>query len=337
MQDRIQRQPARARRDASSAAINTYIEAGVDDRPGHGHPAVHVHRPRREHRGRVRDRPVRRRAAAAGSCRKARRSRATSETTDFRGCTCRGNRRRPSSRRRSRVEHATCRAPLRRRAMSNLDADKLKVFTGRANPQLAQKICDYLQIPLGRGKTELFPDGELIVKVEEDVRGRDCFIVQPTSHPVNAHLMELFIWIDCLRRRQRQPGDGGHPVLRLRPAGPQGRGPHADHRQAGGQPARAGRRRPRGRGRPARRPGAGILRHPGRPPERRRRCSSKWFKSLKLREPRVRLAGRRQREARPGLRQHARRRDLHHRQAPQERQRDQGRAHHRRRRRTRTS
>ena len=56
------------------------------------------------------------------------------------------------------------------------DADGLKVFTGRANPQLAQKICDYLQIPLGRGRTELFPDGELIVKVEEDVRGRDCFV-----------------------------------------------------------------------------------------------------------------------------------------------------------------
>src|ERR671912_1065860 len=80
------------------------------------------------------------------------------------------------------------------------DADKLKLFTGRANPQLAQRICEYLQIPLGRGRTELFPDGELIVKVDEDVRGRDCFIVQPTSHPVNAHLMELFIWIDCLRR-----------------------------------------------------------------------------------------------------------------------------------------
>src|SRR6187549_1785817 len=84
--------------------------------------------------------------------------------------------------------------------MSKADADKIKVFTGRANPQLAQKVCDYLQIPLGRGRTELFPDGELIVKVEEDVRGRDCFIVQPTSHPVNAHLMELMIWVDCLKR-----------------------------------------------------------------------------------------------------------------------------------------
>jgi len=84
--------------------------------------------------------------------------------------------------------------------MSKLDADKLKLFTGRANPALAQLICNYLQIPLGRGRTDSFPDGELIVRVEEDVRGRDCFVVQPTCHPVNAHLMELFIWIDTLRR-----------------------------------------------------------------------------------------------------------------------------------------
>ncbi len=84
--------------------------------------------------------------------------------------------------------------------MASADADKLKVFTGRGNPQLAQHICDYLQVPMGRGRTELFPDGELIIRVEEDVRGRDCFVVQPTSHPVNAHLMELMIWIDCLRR-----------------------------------------------------------------------------------------------------------------------------------------
>src|SRR6266566_1021199 len=84
--------------------------------------------------------------------------------------------------------------------MSHLDADKLKLFTGRANSQLAQRVCEYLQIPLGRGRTELFNDGELMVKVEEDVRGRDCYIIQPTCHPVNAHLMELFIWIDTLRR-----------------------------------------------------------------------------------------------------------------------------------------
>ena len=80
------------------------------------------------------------------------------------------------------------------------DSETLKLFTGRANPLLAQKICDYLQLPMGRGRTELFPDGELIVKVEEDVRGRDCYVVQSTCDPVNAHWMELFIWVDTLRR-----------------------------------------------------------------------------------------------------------------------------------------
>jgi ribose-phosphate pyrophosphokinase len=80
------------------------------------------------------------------------------------------------------------------------DKQELRVFAGKANPGLAEKICHHLKIPMGRGHTELFPDGEVIVKVEEDVRGRDCFIVQPTCHPVNAHLMELFIWIDCLKR-----------------------------------------------------------------------------------------------------------------------------------------
>jgi len=84
--------------------------------------------------------------------------------------------------------------------MSTLDPNQLKIFTGRANPRLAQKICEYLDIPLGRGMTESFPDGELLVHVDEDVRGRDCYIIQPTCHPVNAHLMELFIWIDTLRR-----------------------------------------------------------------------------------------------------------------------------------------
>jgi ribose-phosphate pyrophosphokinase len=84
--------------------------------------------------------------------------------------------------------------------MSQVDPNKFKVFAGRSNPEVAQQICKYLGVPLGRGKTELFNDGECIVKIDEDVRGKDCFVVQSSCHPVNAHLMELFIWIDCLRR-----------------------------------------------------------------------------------------------------------------------------------------
>ena len=84
--------------------------------------------------------------------------------------------------------------------MSAADRDHMKVFAGRAGIDLARTMCDTLDVELGQGRTELFPDGELFVKVEEDVRGRDCFVVQPTSDPVNANLMELLIYIDCLRR-----------------------------------------------------------------------------------------------------------------------------------------
>jgi ribose-phosphate pyrophosphokinase len=84
--------------------------------------------------------------------------------------------------------------------MSRADRDDLKVFCGRASRELTEKICRHLDLPLGQGHTDMFPDGEIIVKLEEDVRGRDCFVVQSTYHPVNAHLMELLIFIDCLKR-----------------------------------------------------------------------------------------------------------------------------------------
>jgi ribose-phosphate pyrophosphokinase len=84
--------------------------------------------------------------------------------------------------------------------MSSIDSKHLKVFSGRASIDLAGGMCEFLEIPLAQGRTEPFPDGELMVKVDEDVRGRDCYVVQSTCDPVNAHLMELLIYIDCLRR-----------------------------------------------------------------------------------------------------------------------------------------
>jgi ribose-phosphate pyrophosphokinase len=84
--------------------------------------------------------------------------------------------------------------------MSHADRDHLKIFAGRAGRALAEAMCEHLDLPLANGLTETFPDGELIVKVDEDVRGRDCFVVQSTCEPVNEHLMELLIYIDCLRR-----------------------------------------------------------------------------------------------------------------------------------------
>ena len=76
----------------------------------------------------------------------------------------------------------------------------MKVFSGTANLPLANAICDYIGIKLGKCSIRPFPDGETFVKIEENVRGEDVFIVQPTSPPTNHHLMELFIMMDALRR-----------------------------------------------------------------------------------------------------------------------------------------
>ncbi len=76
---------------------------------------------------------------------------------------------------------------------------ELKIFSGRANPELTQKISSFLHLELGACKLQTFPDGELHCKIE-DVRGRDVFIVQPTCPPVNDNLMELLILIDTCRR-----------------------------------------------------------------------------------------------------------------------------------------
>lgn len=77
---------------------------------------------------------------------------------------------------------------------------KMKIFTGRANADLAQSICDYLDIELGRADVRNFSDGEIYVELGDNVRGEDVFIVQPTCAPANNNLMELLILIDTIRR-----------------------------------------------------------------------------------------------------------------------------------------
>ncbi|MDP7035877.1 MAG: ribose-phosphate pyrophosphokinase [Planctomycetota bacterium] len=76
----------------------------------------------------------------------------------------------------------------------------LRVFSGNANRDLALAICEQLDVELGNALVTHFPDGEINIKVEDDVRGADTFIVQPTCPPVNENLMELLMLIDCLRR-----------------------------------------------------------------------------------------------------------------------------------------
>lgn len=77
---------------------------------------------------------------------------------------------------------------------------ELKIFSGSANPELARRICRFLNLPLGKILLGKFPDGEIQCKIEEDIRGRDVFLVQPTCPPVNEHIMELLVMIDsCVR------------------------------------------------------------------------------------------------------------------------------------------
>ena len=77
---------------------------------------------------------------------------------------------------------------------------ELKIFSGSANRELAQRICQGIGVPLGDATLSSFPDGETYVKIEENIRGRDVFIVQPTCPPTNEHLMELLIMVDAARR-----------------------------------------------------------------------------------------------------------------------------------------
>lgn len=77
---------------------------------------------------------------------------------------------------------------------------RMMVFTGNANPQLAEAVCKYLDLAPGKAIVGRFSDGEIQVEIMENVRGRDVFIVQPTCRPTNDNLMELVVMIDAVRR-----------------------------------------------------------------------------------------------------------------------------------------
>jgi ribose-phosphate pyrophosphokinase len=81
-----------------------------------------------------------------------------------------------------------------------VESETLALFTGNANPALAHDIARHLQQPVGRASVGRFSDGEVNIEIMENVRGRDVFIVQPTSPPANDHLMELLVMVDACRR-----------------------------------------------------------------------------------------------------------------------------------------
>ena len=78
--------------------------------------------------------------------------------------------------------------------------NEMKVFTGNSNSALAEEICQYLKIPLGEATAGTFSDGEIMVQINENVRGKDIFVIQSFSNPVNKHIMELLIMIDAFKR-----------------------------------------------------------------------------------------------------------------------------------------
>jgi len=88
-------------------------------------------------------------------------------------------------------------APKPVRAMN---PDRIKIFTGSANPALAEAMCQHLGLELGQMKLKRFSDGEINLQLLENVRGADCFVVQPTSSPVEFHLMEILCMMDALKR-----------------------------------------------------------------------------------------------------------------------------------------
>ncbi|WP_369682019.1 ribose-phosphate pyrophosphokinase [Malonomonas rubra] len=76
----------------------------------------------------------------------------------------------------------------------------IKVFTGNSNEPLAQEICQHLSVRLGDAKVKTFSDGEVMVEISENVRGRDVYVIQSTCAPANNHLMELLVMVDALKR-----------------------------------------------------------------------------------------------------------------------------------------
>ena len=81
-----------------------------------------------------------------------------------------------------------------------MSIDNLFIFSGNANPELTAQVVDYLKVPLGKARVEQFSDGEITVEVQENVRGRDVFIIQPTCAPSHKNLMELLLMVDACNR-----------------------------------------------------------------------------------------------------------------------------------------
>jgi ribose-phosphate pyrophosphokinase len=90
---------------------------------------------------------------------------------------------------------------------------EMKIFSGSAHRELAGRIAEYCKVPLGDATVDSFPDGETMVKINENIRGRDVFLVQPTCPPSNQNIMELLIMVDAARRASAARITAGVPFF----------------------------------------------------------------------------------------------------------------------------
>src|ERR671925_117024 len=90
--------------------------------------------------------------------------------------------------------------PLSGEGLLSTGFGDLKVFSGSAHPSLTKEIAAFLGIPLGQARLRRFPDSEVSFQIDENIRGTDVFLIQPTSRPVDEHLVELLIMIDAFKR-----------------------------------------------------------------------------------------------------------------------------------------
>ena len=189
---------------------------------------------------------------------------------------------------------------------------RLMVFGGRASMELAARIAGHLDVDLGTADLRTFADGEVYARYEESIRGADVFLVQSTAaneaHGMTPERRPDGAAGDDRRRagRLRPPDHRRDALVRLRPPGQEVPAARADHRPRRRQVPRGRRRRPRPHHGPPLRPGAGLLRGPGRPHDRDAEPHPVLHRPGLRRRARDRLARRRPREGRPQLRPQAR-------------------------------
>jgi len=143
--------------------------------------------------------------------------------------------------------------------MTETNGNQLRIFAGRNCVELVERMCTRLKIQRAEARTEIFPDGETFVKVEEDVRGRDCYVVVSTCTPVNDNLMELLVFIDCLKRASAKRVTVVIPYFGYARQDRKDEGRVPDHGQAGGEHHHGGGGGPGAGAGPARGADPGLL------------------------------------------------------------------------------